>query len=134
MHYLCSERRRWGRSFGSGWFLIVFNLNSINACLFVRTITNKMTLFPTFETSACLSVFFAFFVVCSLVDNSGSIHGVIISRRETWSRRCTISWSAPVLIVGSRVVASRAMPNPSRSLPLSLSLGMIVKGPIFRMK
>jgi len=137
MCYPRSERHRWGRSFRGGRFLVVFDLNGVScmsACLFVGTIANKMTLFSTFETSTCLSVFLAFFVICSFADDSGSVHSVVISRRKAWSGRCTISWSAPILVIGPGVVASRAMPNPSRSLSLSLSLSTVIKGSIFRMK
>jgi len=46
-----------------------------------------------------------------------------------WSGRlCAISLSTPVLVVGTRVVATRAMPDLSRSLSLSLSLGAITAG------
>jgi len=135
--YLHSERCGWGRSFGGSRFLVVFDLNSAScssACLFVGTIANKMTLFSTFEALACLPIFFMFFVICSFADDSRSVHSIVISRGKTRSRRCMISWSAPVLIVRSGVVASRATPDPSRSLPLSLSLGAIVESSIFWMK
>jgi len=137
MCYLRSERYGWGGSFGDDQLVVIFDLNSASSsstCLFVGTIANKVTLLPTFKASACLSVFLLFLVICSFVDNGGSIHSVIISRRKTWSRRCAISWSMPVLIVGSRVVASRVMPDPSRGLSLSLSLSSVVEGSIFRMK
>jgi len=137
MCYLHSERHRWGGGLRGGRFLVVFNLDGTScasACLFVRTIANKMTLLSTFKASACFLVLLAFLVICSLVDDSGSIHGIVISRRKTWSRRCTISWSAPVLVVGSGVIASRATPDPSRSLPLSLSLGTVIERSVFRMK
>jgi len=137
MCYSRSERHRWGGRFRSGWFLVVFNLDSMScasACLFVRTIANKMTLLSTFKASAHLSVLLTFFVVCSLADDSGSIHSIVILRGKAWSRRCTISWSAPVLIVGSRIVTSRVTPDPSRSLSLSLSLSMVIERSVFRMK
>jgi len=137
MCYLRSKRHRWGGSFGDDRFVVIFDLNSASsssACLFIGTITNKVTLLSTFEALAGLSVFLTFFVVCGFSDNGGCIHGIIISRRETWSRRCMIFWSTPILIVGPGVVASRVTPDPSRSLPLSLSLSTVIEGSIFRMK
>jgi len=137
MCYSHSERHRWGRSFRGGWFLVIFDLDGmscVNACFLVRTIANKVALLSTFKASAHLSVFLAFFVICSFTDDSGSVHSIVISRREMWSRWCVISWSAPVLIVGSRIVAPRAMPDPSRSLSLSLSLSTVIERSVFRMK
>jgi len=137
MCYSRSKRHRWRGSFRDNRFVIIFNLNSASCtstCLFIGTIVNEVALFSAFKALTGFSVFLVFFVVCGFADNSGCIHRVIILRGETWSRWCAISWSVPVLVIGSRVVASRAMPDPSRSLSLSLSLSMVIKSSIFRMK
>jgi len=93
-----------------------------------------MALLSTFEASARLSVLLAFFVICGFANDSRSIHSIVILRGKTQLGRCTISWSTPILIIGSEVIASRAMPNPSRSLPLSLSLGTVIERSVFRVK
>jgi len=137
--YSCSKRHccRW--RVRDNQFVIVFNLNSascMSMCLFVGAIADKVALFSTFEASASLSVLLAFFVICGFVDNGRCIYCVIILGRKTWLRGlCAISWSVPILIVRSWVVASRAMPDLSQVLPLSLSLSLTgIEGPIFRMK
>ena len=109
-------------------------MSSTSACLFIGAVVNEMALFSALEASASLLVFFVFFVVCGFANDSRHIHGVIILRGETWSGWCTISWSAPVLVVRSRVVASRATPNLSRGLFLSLSLSTVIESSVFRMK
>jgi len=137
MCYLRGKRCGWGGSFGDDQFVVIFNLNSAgctSVCLFIGTIVDKVALFSTFEALASLSVFLVFFVVCGFVNNSRCIHCVIVLRGKAWSRWCTISWSTPVLVVRSRVVASRAMPNLSRGLFLSLSLSVIIESSIFRME
>ena len=92
---------------------------------------NKVALLSTFEASTGLLVFLVFLVIGGFANNGRCIHCVIVSRGKAWSRWCTISWSAPVLVVRSQVVASGAMPDPSRGLSLSLSLSVIVEGSIF---
>jgi len=108
----------------------------MSAYLFIGAITDKMTLLPTFKALACLVVLFAFLVICGFADNGGRIHGVIISGRKMWSRGlCAISQSVPVLIIGTRVVASSTMPDPSSVLSWSLSLNAIaVGGSVFQME
>ena len=132
MCYLCSERCSCRGGVGDNWFVVIFDLNSsscMGVCLFIRAIADKMALLSIFEASACLAVLLVFFVICGFTNNGRSIHRVIVLGRKTWLRRlCAISLSAPVLVVGSRVVASRAAPDPSRSLSLSLSLGMVTAG------
>jgi len=105
-------------------------------CFLVGTVADKVALFSTFKALTGLSIFFAFFVIGSFADNSRYIHSIIVLRGKTWSRGlCAISLSAPILIVRSRVVATRATPDPSRSLSLSLSLSMTgIESPILRMK
>ena len=138
MCYLCSESCRHRRGFRDNWLVVVFNLNGMSctsACLFVGTIVNKVALLSTFKASASLSVFLLFFIICGLADNGRHIHSIIILRGKTWLRWCTISWSTPILVVGSRVIASRVMPNPSRVLSLTLSLSTTgIESPVFRME
>jgi len=136
MCYLGGERCGCRWRVRDNQFVIVFDLNSVScmsACLFAGTIADKMALLSTFKALASLLVLLVFFVICGFADNGRHIHSIIVLGRETWSRGlCAISWSAPILIVGSWVVATRATPDPSRGLSLSLSLGTIsIEGPIF---
>ena len=139
MCYSCSERCSCRRGVRDDQFVIIFNLNGtscMSACLFIWTIMDKMALLSAFKALACLIVFLVFFVICSFADNGRRIHSIIVLERKTWLRGlCVISWSTPVLIIGSSVIASRATPDPSRVLSLSLPLNtIVVRSSIFQMK
>jgi len=82
------------------WLIDCLLLDSMSARRFVWTVACKMTLFPTLKASTHAMIFLFFFVCHGFADYR-KVHSIIIPGWETRTRGlCSISLTAPVLIVG----------------------------------